>query len=55
MPVLLFGLTRGIRIIIEHPGGVFIDQCKHWSILLFLFAVPRKAKRNASESLRLYY
>ena len=37
----------GIRIEIEHPGGVFICQCKHWQIPLF-FAVSRKAK-NANE------
>ena len=41
---------KGIRIKIESPGGAFISQCKHWLILLFHFAVPRKVKRNASES-----
>ncbi|MDY4634447.1 MAG: hypothetical protein SO441_02715 [Candidatus Limivicinus sp.] len=25
----------GIRINIEHPGGVFICQCEHWQIPLF--------------------
>ena len=48
----LLGSDGEIRIIIEHAGGVVIGQCKHWSILLFLFAVIRKGKRNASESLR---
>jgi len=41
---------RGIRIFIEHAGGVFISQCDHWLIHLLFFA---PAKNNASESLHL--
>lgn len=33
--------------IIGHPSGMFICQCKHWQIPLF-FAVSGKAK-NADE------
>ena len=37
--------AAGIRMIIEHRGAVFIDQCKHWSILLFLFPSPAREKK----------
>ena len=40
----LSGGDGGIRIVIEHPSGVFICQCEHWQIPLF-FAVSRKAKK----------
>ena len=36
------------------PGGLCMSQCEHWRIHLFRFPVPRKGKRNASESLRLH-
>ena len=42
----------GIRIMSAHACGMCMSQCGHWRILLFLFAVFRKAKRNAGESLR---
>ena len=47
----LFG-SGGIRIMSAHACGMYMSQCEHWRIPLFLFAVPRKAKRNARESLR---
>ena len=38
----------------SQSGGLCMSQCKHWRIPLFLFAAPRKVKRNARESLRLH-
>ena len=49
----LFG-KGGIRIMSAHAGGMCMSQSADWRIPLFLFAIPRKAKRNASESLRLH-
>ena len=44
-PVSCF--QQGTRIIIESPGGAFIDQFKNWSIPLFA-PIPREAQMHAS-------
>ena len=44
-PVSCF--QQGTRIIIESPGGAFIDQFKNWSIPLFA-PLPREAQMHAS-------